>query len=305
VTRAPTVYVATTGESAMLQYLDAAHRPALLISMYYLWGISGYVKRPVETAWVPTFRDRTCYRHWCLDSGAYSVAWAGATIDLADYIAVATELWQADPTLHELFALDVFTSWRQGKANTERMWRAGLPAIPVYHVGDPVDLLVGYARDYPKIAIGGMAHLKGQTKRQFVEQCFQRVWPCAVHGLALSRTDLCMAAPWHSVDASSAEVGPRKFGMWRSYAGSAPGAAKLSVRSYYDIRPEIAWYQDLEAKMQWKWRAEMAEVERRLTAAGWRGYDEAATTAVCEGPGDRPRPASVDRRPAGVRAAER
>lgn len=195
-TAAPLVYNASYSNSPILAYLDAQHRPAMLMSFFYLWGSGGFRKRPVEQSWM-VWQKKTCYRHWILDSGAYSAWSMGAKLDLDDYIAVAKDVWQADPTLHELFGLDVFNSWRQGKANLEKMWRAGLPAIPVYHVGDPVDLLIGYAQDYPKIAIGGMAHLRGSTKLQFVEQCFQRVWPCAIHGLALSRTDLCMAAPWH------------------------------------------------------------------------------------------------------------
>jgi hypothetical protein len=270
--KAPTCYIASYSSSPMYQHLDEQHCPALLISFFYLWGIDGFRRRPVQDAWVPTYRDKTRYRHWILDSGAYSAWSTGATLTLDDYIAVAKDLWDSDPTLHEVFALDVITDWRQSRDNTERMWAAGIPAIPVYHIGEPEDVLTGYARDYPKIAIGGMTGLRGATKRAYVEQCFARVWPCPVHGLGLTRRDLLLAVPWHSVDASSCELGPRKFGQWRAYAGAGQGAAKLPVRGFYDLRPEVRFYLELENEMRWKWQREMVEVEARLTAAGWRGY---------------------------------
>jgi hypothetical protein len=44
------------------------------------------------------------------------------------------------------------------------------------------------------------------------------------------------------------------------------------VRGFYDLRPEVRFYLELENEMRWKWQREMVEVEARLTAAGWRGY---------------------------------
>lgn len=269
----PTMYVASAAGSPLFQHLDAEHCPALLLSYYYLWGARGGTTRGYvpEGGW---FEDRahTTYRCWCMDSGAFS-AWAlGVTISFEEYLRCCQEQLAVDPTLTEVFALDDIKSWRNTTRNTERMWAAGVPAIPVYHIGEPEDVLVGYARDYPKIAIGGMARVRGRVKQAFVEQCFSRVWPCAVHGLAATSEDVVMAVPWHSVDASSCETGPRKYGRWKAYGGVGGQGGALSVRRYYDLRPEVRWYLDLEAKMRWKWRREMREVGDRLRAAGWRGY---------------------------------
>src|SRR6516225_8717940 len=63
-----------------------------------------------------------------------------------------------------------------GRNNSKAMWKAGIPAIPTFHRHEPWDALKGYAADYPKIAVGGMADLRATAKREYAEQCFARVW---------------------------------------------------------------------------------------------------------------------------------
>lgn len=245
--------------------LDEAHRASLLVSFATL-------RTPKALAnWVALLR-RTVYRSWCLDSGAFSVWNTGGTIDLAEYTAIARDLWQEDPTLDQVFGLDVIggSGWRETLRNTEAMWAAGVPAVPTYHAGDPTSVLVGLARDYPKIALGGMVPLKGATKLKFAQQCFSRIWPCAVHGFGVGTETLLRAVPWHSVDASSLESGPLKFGTWRSFGQRA----KLSVRGCTDLRAEVAWFLKQETAARRQWTTEMEELSVRLTVAGWRGYGE-------------------------------
>lgn len=259
---APTCYVATTNHS-WLPNLDEAHRPSLLVS----YALLRSEKRRAD--WVALLR-RICYRSWCLDSGAFSAWNSGTPISLDEYIPVARDLWQADPSLDMVFGLDVIggTGWRETVRNCERMWAAGVPAVPTYHAGDPTRVLVSMARDYPKVALGGMVPLKGSTKRKFVDQCFSRIWPCAVHGFGVGTEELLQAVPWHSVDASSLESGPLKFGTWRSYGARA----KLSVRGCTDLRAEVGWLLRQEAGAQRRWATEMGELTTRLRVAGWRGY---------------------------------
>lgn len=263
---APTVYMANYAGSPSLRHLDQEYCPALLFSFAYLYGWP----QPDRSIGWPVERRATHYRKWCMDSGAFSAWSMGLTINLDDYIACCRAQLAVDQTLTEVFALDDIKSWRTSLRNTERMWAAGVPAMPVYHIGEPDDVLRGYARDYPKIAIGGMARIKGRVKRQFVEQCFSRIWPCAVHGLAVGSREVAMAAPWHSIDASSCDVGPRKYGQWKAFDGAISGRRKLSARGFYDLRVEVKWYLDLEKEMRHVWRREMAEIQPRLAAAGWR-----------------------------------
>lgn len=271
----PTIYLSTNGNASYLLHLeDLSLPPAFLISYVML------------ESW-PKRRATTPYRYWMMDSGAFSVLYSGRTVTLEEYIRCCQEKLAEDKTLVECIALDVIRDWRQSLRNTELMWAAGVPAIPVYHIGEPEDVLIGYARDYPKIAIGGLGWLRGSAvRKQYAEQCFARVWPCAVHGLALTGEEILQCVPWHSVDASSWVAGPR-YGTWRVYAGGRNQWGRLSARKQYDLRPEVEVYLRMEEKLRFQWSKEMAEVDTRLRAANWRGYQGGDDANVYQSPGHR------------------
>ena len=195
-------------------------------------------------------------RSYCVDSGAFSVWNTGATVDLEAYVRVCQHLLSTDELLEEVFALDDIASWRTTVRNTERMWAAGVPAIPTFHIGEPEEVLVGLSRDYPKVGIGGIARLRGTSRQRFAEQVFARVWPKRLHGFGVSTRDMLLSLPWHSTDATSWETGPGAFGRWRSFGGR-----RLSVRgSQQDLRREVQWYLDLERLAQHRWAKELSEV---------------------------------------------
>jgi hypothetical protein len=246
--------------------IDDELKPPLLISFVY-------VRKFLQE------QHRYRYRHWVMDSGAYSAWKSGTSIDLADYTALCRERLTEDQTLREVFALDVVGDWRASVRNAEQMWAAGVPAIPTFHHGEPEDVLLGLARDYPKVAIGGIVGLNPKAKQRFIEQCFARVWPKPLHGFGVGTKAHVMAVPWHSVDATNWEIGPCKFGSWKSFGG-----AQLSVRgSTHDLRNEIKWYADLERLARHRWAREMEELRGQLTAAGWRGYEAPAVHLAVQG----------------------
>lgn len=216
--------------------------PALLVSFFYL---EQFIKN----------RHRYHYRDWVIDSGAFSAHNSGATIILQEYINCCKQLMVEDPTLTEVYALDVIGDWRGSLKNTEEMWRQGVPAIPCYHFREPWDVLVGMAKDYPKIALGGVAAARG--KIAWAQQCFARVWPKKIHGFAFGSERAIMTLPFHSVDATNWELGPCKFGHWKAFGGQ-----RVSVRgSQQNLRAEVEWYLELEQKARVKWKKEMAQLE--------------------------------------------
>lgn len=225
--------------------LSVAPAPALLVSYEYLEQFE-------------KLRPPLVYRDWVLDSGAYSAFTQGKTILLGDFIATYQRLRQTDgPRLSEVFALDVIGDWRASEKNCRAMWGAGIEAIPCYHYGEPEDVLVGLARDYPKIALGGCARKPAKVKARFAEQCFARIWPKKVHGFGFGATECVLAAPFHSVDASSWSLRPCGFGSWQAYRGH------VGVRNAdMDLRIEVEWYLDLERRARVKWRREMAQLEQ-------------------------------------------
>ena len=142
-------------------------------------------------------------------------------------------------------ALDVIGDWKASIANAEKMWAAGVPAIPTYHVGSPWDALHYLGKNFPKIALGGAVGYR--KKDAWAQQCFARVWPKKVHGLGFGSARSILMLPWHSTDATNWEVGPCKFGSWRAYGG------RMSVRGQsVNLRPEVEYYLELERKAKHK-----------------------------------------------------
>lgn len=222
--------------------LTRASAPALLVSYFYL------------ATW-DKIKDRCMYRDWVMDSGAFSAHASGASIDLNAYMDKCTELLCEDQTLTEVFALDVIGDHKQSLKNAEKMWSDGIEAIPCFHYGSPWDALIHIAQNYPKIAIGGIVGLGPKAKLAFLEQCFARVWPKKIHGFGIANERICMALPFHSVDATNWELAPCAFGNWKQFG-------KMSVRgSKQNLRGEVEHYLNMERKLRVRWRKEMALLE--------------------------------------------
>lgn len=204
------------------------------------------------------FREFYNYRSWIMDSGAFSAYNSGAEISLDDYIHDCKELLQDDKQLTEIFALDVIGDWRASLANTERMWSHGLKAIPCYHYNEPWSVLIGLARDYPKIALGGVAAAKAGVKAKWTEQCFARVWPCKIHGFAYGTEAAILGMPFHSVDATNWELRPRKFGIYDSFGRGSRIPVRGGTRN---LRCEILRYLEIEQKARVRWHKEMSKLE--------------------------------------------
>ena len=134
-------------------YEESLPLPALLCSYWFL-------KKFLES------RPRYKFRDWALDSGAFSAHNSGAVIDLQEYIDTCLELMESDSQLSDIFALDVIGDHEATLKNTEEMWRQGVEAIPCYHVGEPEDYLYHIAKEFPKIALGGVALMTNKTKRR-------------------------------------------------------------------------------------------------------------------------------------------
>ena len=223
---------------------QAERDPALLVSYAYL---DKFLEQ----------KHRYTYRDWVLDSGAYTAYASGKEIDLDKYIETCKRLMAEDKTLVEIYSLDVIGDWKASIRNTEKMWANGIPAIPCYHVNEPEHVLKMLATEYPKIALGGVALARTGKKLEWAKQCFARIWPKPIHGFAFCSRRAVMGLPWHSVDASSWELSPCKYGHWRAYSGKT-----LSIRgSRQNLRVEVDWYLKLERDARVRWRREMEQLD--------------------------------------------
>ena len=223
--------------------------PALLVSFFYFDGFARY-------------RDRYAFRDYALDSGAYSVKHSGGIIDLGAYIDACLERLATDPQCTEVFALDVIDDWRASEKNTERMWKAGVPAIPVYHRGEPEGLLAAMARGFPKIGLGGVSQLRSTSaKLHWVEQCFARAWPARIHGLAVGNEKIMDKVPFHSVDATNWILGPAGFGSYKSMGKPHRAPRGKDV----NLRAEVQWWLKLERRLKQRWASTLAKLETERT----------------------------------------
>jgi len=222
---------------------DESNAPALLVSFVY---VDEFLKR----------RKGYRYRNWAMDSGAFTAYQSGKPIHLGDFIRSVRELQMTDSTLTEVYSLDVIGDWKASLRNTELMWKAGVQAIPCYHVGEPLDALKGMARDYPKIALGGVAYKNTKQKTDWAIRCMSAVWPKRVHGFGFGSAQALLKVPFHSVDATTWEVRPCQYGYWQTFG------ARVNVRgSRQNLRGEVNFYLELEAKARARWRREMSELE--------------------------------------------
>src|SRR5262245_1482668 len=200
-------------------------------------------------------QDPRRYRNWVLDSGAFSVANRQHTVELADYITTCRHVLASGHGPVEVFALDVIGNATATLRNTDAMWRAGIPAIPTYHFGEPESDLLSMARTYPKIAIGGLAGQQWRPKLKWAMQVFARVWPKRIHGFAFGSANPLLAMPFHSVDSATWELAPCGLGRWQEFGD-------MTVpRDAQDLRSQIAWHLDLEVRARVRWRAQMRELD--------------------------------------------
>lgn len=204
-------------------------------------------------------REQLYFQDYVLDSGAFSAKHSGADIDLNEYIEFCLNLQKTDPLCKEIYALDVIGDYKETLKNTEKMWNAGIEAIPCYHLGEPWEALDYLAANYPKIALGGVALLRGKQKVAWAQYCFSRIWPKKVHGFACVTESILAAVPFHSVDATS-WLGPLRFGQpFRGMRGHIK--AIRGGKSYKSIQLEIDAYLKLEERIAHRWRKELELLE--------------------------------------------
>ncbi len=167
------------------------------------------------------------------DSGAYSAYAAGASISLADYAAWLKD-WAA------LFTtaanLDVIGDHLSSRRNLERLEDLGLRPLPVFHPGEPWDVLADYAERYPYIALGGLVqHVnKHGAIMPWILKCFRmgRDHGTAFHGFGFTVSRLLRDLPFYSVDSASYTWAARyaMFMLWDEKGGG--------LRCCYFRRPQ-------------------------------------------------------------------
>jgi len=163
------------------------------------------------------------------DSGAFSAASLGATIDLEQYAAWLKE-W--DHLLTVKATLDVIGDYRATMRNTAVLERMGVRVLPVFHVGTPWPVLEELCARYDYVALGGMVPhaTNADAVMRWLVQCFKvaRKTGTVFHGFGQTNLRTMAALPFYSVDSSSWGAGAR-FGTLSLWDATAHTMVKLKT----------------------------------------------------------------------------
>lgn len=151
-----------------------------------------------------------------LDSGGFSAATQGVSIDVDAYIAY---IKRHGSLLTTYAVLDAVGDARTTRANQRRMEAAGLHPLPTFHVGEDWRYLEEYVEQYPYIALGGMVPYMARANRRALMAWLVRAFKLArspegtprsvYHGFGATAWEVVKAFPWHSVDSTTWCTGVR------------------------------------------------------------------------------------------------
>lgn len=191
------------------------------------------------------------WREVALDSGAFTAWKGGASVDIVELAEWIKSERARSSLVTEAFTLDVIGgTWQESLRNTEYLWKNGVECMPVFHVGEPTDVLKALVRDYPKVALGGAVGYR--KKDAWARICFREVWPAKLHGLGFG-AETVMELPFHSVDNSSWSLGPKAFGIYpsRNYE-TLPTRNTRSLWLYHELEYQLR--RERDARSLWRGR---------------------------------------------------
>lgn len=248
------LYLTWSGEEkgAMAKALSTYH--AILVALPWLDGYRQSGLAPQRTM---------------LDSGAFSAWNSGKTIDLDQLVRVGRQNWT------ERVGLDVIGDWRGSKQNAIRMRALDRGAsMPVFHVGDPWDLLDFYCAHWPKVGLGGMVGSAGRGRavglRVWLDQVFARAWPHRFHAFGQTGADILFGYPFHSADSSSWAVPVLRNRDYTHIRGAAVGKAYGTTRSCAAkvLCYNVERYAELGTRLAAHWKAELRQARAQAPYEG-------------------------------------
>lgn len=218
----------------------------ILVSFSYL-----DVYRPVA----PYYKKA---RSFMLDSGAFTAYTTGKPVDIDALIAEVNQ-----PQWDEAVGLDVIGDWRGSKSNMEYMLARGASkAMPVFHIGDPWDLLTFYCDNWSKVGLSCRFGEPVSTSLRFYEQCFARAWPHKFHSFGWIAHEALVRFPFHTADAATAVLAPSSFRNFPIKVRGKVVQRHLSVDNDVAFAHGVIGYLDaywkLEQQLRGLWSREMA-----------------------------------------------
>lgn len=190
-----------------------------------------------------------------LDSGAFSAWNVSKKIDIEALI-----LESRNPRWHESVALDVIGDAEASMRNALYMRAKGSPAFPVFHYGDPWEMLQEYKRAFPKV---GLSCLFGEPRTKslaWVGQCFARAWPHCFHSFGWTSSKVLERFPFHSADSSSWATRATVYGHWKAFGNERLSVRVPAMRQIPDaLLAQVEHFARFQMKLRALWRKELSQ----------------------------------------------
>ena len=145
-----------------------------------------------------------------VDSGAYSASTKKQTIDLDEWIAFCLKVQKKRPDV-EFVNLDVIGDGGASYDNWVKMVKAGVNAIPVYHLVTEEKWLVKYMESGAEyVGLGAIANMETNIRIWSLDRIWEtylidsdRMPKIKVHGMGLTSFPIMRRFPWYSVDSTA------------------------------------------------------------------------------------------------------
>lgn len=147
--------------------------------------------------------DSGCPAQVFVDSGAFTAHMAGIKISASEY---GDWLHEYKPLVNCYASLDVIGDYRGSMRNLRELEAMGLAPMPVWHAGEPFEVLRDYCQDYRYVAIGGIVNRNMRELGPHLVRWFRlgAETQTAFHGFGMTDWGCIATFPWYSVDSSSA-----------------------------------------------------------------------------------------------------
>lgn len=194
------------------------------------------------------------HKRLCLDSGGFTMAQGGEPVTIEEYSAFLKEWEGYFDFVANLDVIGGTDSHVLSSENQRALEELGHEPTPIYHYGEPFEVLEELVRSYNYIGLGGLVRpgLAKVKKLNWLTRCFSIVNDQSqIHGYGVSDLEMVKQFPWYSVDSSTWLSGTR-FGEWPPFhTGIYSAAVRLAPWvEYLDAVAESAGehYEHLEAQ---------------------------------------------------------
>lgn len=181
----------------MYIYFGGCERPNAIHTLNRAGGrrvMISFAEPPTETCW-------RLYRQYGIeimaDSGAFSAWKQGREINIQDYMT-----WLTKRNINLYFNLDVVGDPESTATNQAKMEAAGFSPIPVFHYGEPWELLDQLVNKNAQVGLGGTVGRGFTEKVNWLQQVFSRHPEGKFHALGITSEQILTQFPFTSVDST-------------------------------------------------------------------------------------------------------